>query len=106
MSDEGFNLLARGFAEGLRTAEIDSVRLDEVGIELVLADQLAEAVTDLGSAVVSVLSIDRLRREFLRLPGGRSGFRKRPDFLDRADADAVSLAQGPVDRPGFGHPHL
>ncbi len=71
-----------------------------------LADQLAEAVADLGATVVSVLSIDRLGWELLRLPRGRSGFGKRPDFLDRADADAVGLAQGPVDRPGLGHTHL
>ena len=35
------------------------VGLDQVGIELMLADQLAETVADLGSAVISVLSIDR-----------------------------------------------
>ncbi len=71
--DEAFDLFAGGFAEGFGAAEIDGVGLDEVGIELVLADQLAEAVANLGSAVVSVLSIDRLGRELLRLPGGRSG---------------------------------
>jgi len=32
--DEGFDLLAGGFAEGLGTAEIDGVGLDEIGIEL------------------------------------------------------------------------
>jgi hypothetical protein len=29
-----------------------------------------------------------------------------PDLFDRADADAVGLAQSPVDRPGLGRPHL
>jgi hypothetical protein len=71
-----------------------------------LADQLAEAIPDFGTAVVSVLAIYRPGRKLLRLPGRRSRFGKRPDFLDRADADAVGLAQGPVDRPGFGHAHL
>jgi hypothetical protein len=53
MGYEPFDLLTGGFAEGLGTAEINGVGLDEVGIELVLADQLAEAVADLGATVVS-----------------------------------------------------
>jgi hypothetical protein len=64
----------------------------------VLADQLAEAIADLGATTVPV---DRLGRELLRLPRGWSRFGKRADLLDRADADAVGLAQGPVDRPGL-----
>ena len=106
VGDKGFNLLASGLAEGLSAAEIDGVGLDEVGIELMLADQLAEAVADLGAAVVSVFTVDRLGRDLLRVARRRSGFTKRPDLLDRADADAVGLAQGAVDRPGFGHAHL
>jgi len=61
---------------------------------LVLSDQLAEPVADLGTAIVSILAIDRLGWELLRLSGGRRGFGKRADFLDRADADAVGFAQG------------
>jgi len=38
--NKAFDLLAGGFAEGLGTAEINRVGLDEVGIELVLADLL------------------------------------------------------------------
>jgi hypothetical protein len=56
VGDEAFDLLAGGFAEGLGAAEIDGVGLHEVGIELVLADQLAEAVADFGASVVSVLA--------------------------------------------------
>jgi len=57
VGDEAFDLLAGGFAEGLGAAEIDGAGLDEVGIELVLSDQLTEAVADLGSAVVSILPL-------------------------------------------------
>ena len=64
MGDEGFDLLSGGFAEGLGAAEVDGVGLDQVGVELVLADELAEAVADLGSPIVSVLPIDRLRGSF------------------------------------------
>ncbi len=65
MGDKAFDLLAGGFAKGLGAAEVDGVGLDQVGIELVLTDQLAEAVADFGSAVVSVLPIDRLGWELL-----------------------------------------
>src|SRR6202035_3608719 len=106
VSDESFNLLTGRFAEGFGAAKINGVLLDQARVELVLADQLAEAVADLGSAVVSVLAIDRLGREFLRLPGGRSRFGERADLLDRADADAVGLAQSAVHSPSLGHPHL
>ena len=76
--DKTFDLFAGGLAEGFGAAEIDGVGLDEVGIELVLADQLTEAVANLGAAVVSVLSVDRLRRKLLRLPGGGTGSANEP----------------------------
>ena len=68
MGNKAFDLLARGFAEGFGTAEIDGVGLDQIGIELVLADQLAETVTDFRATVVSVLAIDGLRGDLLRFP--------------------------------------
>src|SRR6266566_2833031 len=71
-----------------------------------LANQLAEAVADLGSGAVYVFPVHRLGRELLRLPRQRSRFGKRPDLLDRADPDAIGLAQGPVDCSGFGNAHL
>jgi len=46
VGDEVFYLLAGGFAEGLGAAEIDGVGLDQSGIELVQADELAEAVAN------------------------------------------------------------
>ena len=101
MSDERLDLFAGGFAEALGAAEIDRVGLHQVGIELVLADQLAEAVADLGATVVSVLAIDRLGRELLCLPRGGNRFGERADLFNRADADAVGFAQGPVDCPGL-----
>jgi hypothetical protein len=45
---KGFHLLTGSLTEGLGTAELDGVGLDEVGIELMLADKLAEAIADLG----------------------------------------------------------
>ena len=65
MGDKGFDLRAGGFAESFSATEIDGVAFDQVGIELVLTDELAEAVADFGTAVVSVLAIDRLGWELL-----------------------------------------
>src|SRR5207302_5228318 len=92
--------------EGLRTAEIDGVGLDEIGIQLVLADQLAQAVAHLRSTVICVVPIDRSGRELFRLAGGRNRFGERADLLHRADADAIGFAQGTIDCPGFRHPQL
>ena len=47
MRDEGFHLLAGGVAKGLDAAEVGRISLDQVGIELVLANELAEAVANL-----------------------------------------------------------
>jgi hypothetical protein len=38
VDNEGFDLVTGSFAEGFGTAEVDGVGLDQVGIELVLAD--------------------------------------------------------------------
>ena len=52
--DEVFHLLAGGIAKRLDPAEIGRIRLDQVGIELMLADDLAESVANRAAAVVSV----------------------------------------------------
>src|ERR1035437_3230864 len=52
--DEVLNLFAGGLSERLRAAEVDGVGLYEFGIELVLANDLAETVTDLRAAAVPV----------------------------------------------------
>jgi hypothetical protein len=38
--DEVFHLFASGVAKGLNTAEVGSVRLNQIGIELMLTDDL------------------------------------------------------------------
>jgi hypothetical protein len=87
MNDEAFNLLAGGLAEGFGAAEIDGVGLDEVGIELVLADQLAEAVSDLGATVVS----------FFPLTGWGDGFfDSREDGQGSANEPISSTEQMPM----------
>ena len=51
MLDEVFHLLAGGFAKSLDAAEIGRIGLDQVGIELMLADDLAKAVANLRAAM-------------------------------------------------------
>src|SRR5207237_8494485 len=63
MSNEGFDLLARGLAQGLSRAEVRRIGLHQDGIELMLADDLAEAVADCRAAIVS---IGRVRWELPR----------------------------------------
>ena len=99
MLDEVLNLFPAGLSERLRAAEVDGVGLDQFGVELVLADDLAQTVADLGASAIPV-PICVLRRKLL------NRIRNRSDFLDRADADAVGLAQGAVDGTSLGHPHL
>ena len=65
MGDEVLNLLAGRLAQGLGPAEVDGVGLDQVGIELMLADDLAEAVADSGAAIVPV---GRLCGDLFRVP--------------------------------------
>ena len=67
-----------------------------------LADELAEAVADFGAAVVPVRRC-RLGLELLRLARRIAVSANETDLLDRADADAVGLAEGAIDCPCFGH---
>jgi len=45
VDDEILNLLACGFTQGLHPTEISRVGLNQGGVELVLANELAEAIT-------------------------------------------------------------
>ena len=76
MRDEVFDLLAGGVAKGLDAAEVGRIGLDQVGIELMLANELAKAVANLRAAVA--ISVGRLRRELLRLSGDCGGSAKDP----------------------------
>jgi hypothetical protein len=93
-------------AEGLGAAEIDGVGLDQIGVELMLPDQLAEAIANFGPAIIALISIRRLGRKLFRLARARNRFGKRANFFDRADADAIGLAQGTINCTSLGYPHL
>src|ERR1017187_3210530 len=52
--DERFDLLMSGVFEGFGAAEVDGVGFHQLGIELVLADDLAEPVADLVTGTIAV----------------------------------------------------
>src|SRR5713226_2814508 len=69
-----------------------------------LADDLAEAVADLGAAVA--VPVGRLGRKLLRLARGPCRLGNGPDLLSRTDADPVSFAEGTIDGTSLRHTHL
>src|SRR5256885_5944800 len=102
MNYKCFHLLTLRFTQSFDSAIIRGVGLHQVGIEPMLANDLAETVAHLGPAIIPV---SRLRRLF-RLRGGMPRFGKRSYFLHRADTDAIGLAQGSVNGAGFGNTHF
>src|ERR1019366_3045801 len=103
---EFLDLLPCRIAQLFSPTEVGGIRLDQAGIELMLADELAQPVADPGTAVPIAVAIDGLRRELLRLPRRRNSLGRRSDFLDRADADAIGFAQGTINGSCFSHPQF
>ena len=66
-----------------------------------LANELAEAIADGATAVSRCRSCGSFFDS-----GGTSDSDGGPDFFNRADANAVGLAQGAVDGPRFGYTHF
>src|ERR1019366_3495415 len=91
--NEALDLLTSGVFEGFSAAEVDGVGFHQLGIELVLADDLAEPVADLvtSTPIAVPVSVGILGRKLTLVgsPRHRTGIRS--DLLDRADADAIRL---------------
>src|SRR5439155_26549194 len=102
MGNEVLDLLAGSLTQSFDSAKIRGITLHQIRVELMLADDLAETVAHLGSAIIPV---SRLRGLF-RLRGEVSRFGKRSYFLHRADTDAIGLAQGSVNSACFGNTHF
>jgi hypothetical protein len=62
VSNEGLDLFPRGIAQCLRASEIDSVGLDQIGIELVLTNYLTEMIADRATGVT--IPVCRLGHSF------------------------------------------
>src|ERR1035438_3162457 len=106
--NEAFDLLASGVFEGFGTAEIDSIGFHQFGIEFVLADDLAEPVADLvtSTPIAVSVSVGILGRKLTLIgsPRHRTGIRS--DLLNRADTDAIRLAQSAIDGSCLRDAHL
>jgi hypothetical protein len=103
--DEGFDQVPFGLLQDRGSAVISRIGLDEIGVELVLADEQAETVAKtMLSVVVTVIS----GRDRIVLFGSDGICRARgpTELLDRTEADAIGLAEGAVDGTSFGHAHL
>jgi hypothetical protein len=104
VADEIGNQLATGLAESSGATEVCGIALDQGGVELMLADQLAEAIAQPGLPIVRGRAVPGRNSTSLLLFSFRGP--KGSKFFDRTKTDPVGLAQGPVDGPGLGHPHL
>src|SRR5437867_4342119 len=110
MNDEVFDLFARGIAQSLGAAEIGGVRLNEVSVELMLADELAEPVANPRAIPVAAVSICRLRRGFpdfgFRFAWCLGRVSQRSDLFDRADANAVGFSKCSIHSASFRYAHF
>ena len=97
MNDEVLDLLARGIAQGLGAAEVGAIRLNEVGVELMLADELAQPVANPRPITIAPLPGYRLSSGFLDFGfhftrrSGRSG--QAPDGGGAAPRPILGSAQ-------------
>src|SRR5205814_9696433 len=82
---------------------VRGVGLHQSGVEMMLADDLAEPVTYFGTTIISVSG---LWWELLRLLRWPLRFSRRSEFFDGADSDPISLAESTIDCPSFCDSHL
>src|ERR1700722_15105477 len=105
LSDERFDQVTARIFKSRGAAEIRGVRLNERWIEIVLANQQAQLVTQ------SRLSVARAvcSRMTIRLRPGRERHLRsgeRPGLFDTTKAYSVSLPKGTVARANPGNPHF
>src|SRR5256885_16083145 len=85
MRNEVFDLFACGFTQSFGAAEVRGVDLHQSGVELMLADDVAEPGANLGAAVVL---IRWLRRRPPRFPRRMLRLGRGSNLRGRATADA------------------
>ena len=103
--DEGFNQVTARLFEGLSTAEVRGVGLNEVGIEVVLPDQQAEPVAETRLRYCPCRSGSHADCSFDG-DSGRRCWRPKNRIPRPAKPDPVGFAQSTIDGTGFGDPHL
>src|SRR5205814_1427465 len=101
VDDEGFDLLARGFAQGFRAREIDSIGFHKLSIQVVLANDLAEAIANTGavsvySVAMAAMTVRGLGRKLPNWAFRRLLPLESTNLLNRANANSIRLAQCPI----------
>src|SRR5205823_11771323 len=90
--------------------EVGGIGLNEVGVELMLPNELAEPVANPRAIAVAAVPVCRLRRNFLdfifRFASSWQRSGQHADLFHRADPNAVGLPQSAVDGAGLGHTHF
>jgi len=104
MRDEGFNEFSIRFPKSWCATEVRRVSFDLRRIEVVLADQDAQPVSQPWLPVIRAVAGTLPRGVMVarRVRIGRQG----PQLLDRTKTNAVGLAQGAVDGARYGDAHL
>src|SRR5258708_7327917 len=107
MRDKGLNQLSAGLFEGPGATEVGGIRLDQGGIEVVLADKHAQPVPQCGLPVTRTIRVSRLYGLVLFPAGGGTGRVGQPaQLLNRAETNPVGLAQGSIDGARLSDAHL
>jgi hypothetical protein len=102
-----FGQIPAGITKCGGAAVVGSVGLHEASIEVVLANEQAEAVPETRLAIAIVVAVISVRGRFgLLRRDRRVRSRSAAKFLDRAKADAVGLAKGAIDGASFGDAHF
>src|SRR5258708_3119217 len=105
MGDKRLDQLSAGVFECQGATEVGGVRLDQGGIEVVLADEHTQPVSQLGLPVTRTI---RVRRFYgLGLFPGRTRRVSQPaQLMERTEPDSVSLTKSPIDGSRLSHSHL
>src|SRR6266571_1842423 len=105
MGNKRLDQLSAGLFESWGAAEVRGVRFDQYGIEVVLADEHTQPVSQFGLTVI--------RPVLMRWLYGLALFSrwiwrtgKPAQLLNRTEPDSVGLAQSAIDGPRFGNAHL
>src|SRR5260370_11883689 len=107
MGDKRLNQLSAGLFEGPGATEVGGIRLDQGGIEVVLADKHAQPVPQFGLPVTRTIRVSRLYGLVLFPAGGGTGRVGQPaQLLNRAEPNPVGLAQGSIDGARLSDAHL
>src|SRR5215469_3794957 len=105
MRNKGFNQFSACFSKDRCATEVRRVRFDLRRIEVVLADQEAQPVSQLGLPVIRAIRVEWFCGLSLFLCGtGRTS--KPSQLFDRAESNSISLAESAINRASLGHAHF